>query len=191
MTPFSKKMAGLLLLSIFTPLALAQIRSWDLKGTTLDQKPDLAGTIVEDTIRTWSWIHSPERYTVNGTIQDRVVRRKSSGNLDFYTRIMMDPQSSSNIFALRKEGFKLPGTYEDANYRIDGLGERAPVSITHDVTTGLYEFSWHGIGIMRKESSKFVYIGTTAKTYDKSGTTSLFAYDSPAIRILNTYRPVS
>ena len=191
MKPFSKKMAGLLVLSIFNPHALAQIRSWDLKGTTLDQRPDLAGTVVEDTIRTWSWIHSPERYTVNGTIQDRVIRRKSSGTLDFYTRIILDPQSSSSIFTLRKEGFKLPLPYEDANYRIDGLGDIAPVSVTHDVTTGLYEFSWHGTNVMRKESSKFVYIGTSAKTHDKAGTTSLFAYNSPAIPIPNTYRPVS
>jgi len=194
MKAFSKKMTGLLLLlvSILSPTpALAQIKTWNLGGTTVERRPELAGTVVEDTIRTWSWYEPRERITVNGTLQDRVVRRQKSGTLDFYSRIMLEPQSAKTIWLLRREGFRSPLAKQDVDYRIDGLGDTSPISVARDETAGVYEFSWAGRNIVGGKSSNFVFIGTTATIYDRTGTTNLFAFSGSPIPIPNTYRPVS
>jgi hypothetical protein len=48
MKPYSRKLAELLLLAIFNQPAEAQFSSWNLTGTTVALRPELAGVVLED-----------------------------------------------------------------------------------------------------------------------------------------------
>jgi hypothetical protein len=55
-----------------------------LGGTTSAARPELAGTVLEDDVQTFSFLG------ITGTVQNRVVREDVSGTLDFYWRIKVD-----------------------------------------------------------------------------------------------------
>lgn len=70
-------------------------------GVALVGDPSLAGSVVADTLRSFSFVvtthfaSSPDVSTsiLTGTVRDWVVRRDDTGTLDFYTQVMLPPPS--------------------------------------------------------------------------------------------------
>jgi len=92
----------------------------DLPGTTSAARPELAGTVVADTLTTFSF------QGISGTVQNRVVREDSAGTLDFYWKVNVDSDSSGlGVSAFRLIDFGL-SNITDADWRLDGLGGTAP-----------------------------------------------------------------
>src|SRR4028118_626093 len=65
---------------------LASGASQNLSGTTVAARPELAGTVLIDRVRPFSMLNSSGA-KISGTFQDRVVRRTSTGTLEFSFRI--------------------------------------------------------------------------------------------------------
>ena len=90
-----------------------------LTGTTSAARPELAGTVLEDDVQSFSY------GSVSGTVQSRVVRETVSGTLDFYWRVQVDAESLGTVpeFMVRDFGYS---HLNDADFRIDGLGASFP-----------------------------------------------------------------
>ena len=76
---------------------------------------ELAGTVLTDLDRAFSFDG------ISGVVQNRVVRETATGTLDFYWRVIIDPQSNGGVTAFRLANFGYD-SLTDADYRIDGLG---------------------------------------------------------------------
>jgi hypothetical protein len=93
-----------------------------LSGTTSAARPELAGTVLVDTIQAFSFTG----LNISGTVQNRVVREDGTGTLDFYWRVQVDAASTAggvSAFRLGDFGYAY---LTDADWRIDGLGTVAP-----------------------------------------------------------------
>lgn len=95
-----------------------------LPGTTVALEPQLAGLVLEDVVQAFSFTVTGG--TISGTVQSRVVRSDLDGTLDFYWRVISDAGSADFITALRLGNF-FTSSY-NANWRIDGLGDTAPLT---------------------------------------------------------------
>lgn len=92
----------------------------DLPGTTAASRPELAGTVVADTLTNFSF------QGIAGTVQSRVVREDGAGTLDFYWKVNVDSDTSGlGVGAFRLIDFGL-ANITDADWRLDGLGGTAP-----------------------------------------------------------------
>ena len=98
-----------------------------LGGTTFASRPELGGLVLEDVIKPFSFA----TLGLSGTVQNRVVREFSTGTLDFYWRIKVNPESPVaapiGISAFRLDDFGY-SDIKDADWRIDGLGSAAPTT---------------------------------------------------------------
>lgn len=141
-----------------------------LPGTTVALEPQLAGLVLEDVSQAFSFAVAGG--TISGTVQSRVVRSTVDGTLDFYWRIVSDPASADYITSLRLGNF-FASSY-NANWRIDGLGDTAPVSAHLFAGTGgnvNYIFSGgraQAPGIASGAESFFMLMDTSATMYDMS-----------------------
>jgi hypothetical protein len=141
-----------------------------LPGTTVALEPQLAGIVLEDVDQAFSF--SVTGGTISGTVQSRVVRSTVDGTLDFYWRIMSDAASADYITALRLGNF-FASTY-NANWRIDGLGDTAPLTakLFNDGLGNVnYVFSGgraQAPGIAAGTESFFLMLDTSATMYDMS-----------------------
>lgn len=92
-----------------------------LGGTTVAVRPELAGLVVADTVQPFDF----GALGITGTVQSRVVKEDVAGTLDFYWRIIVDPNSRDGVSAFRLDDFGY-ANLTDADWRIDGLGSAAP-----------------------------------------------------------------
>jgi hypothetical protein len=128
-----------------------------LPGTTVAADPSLAGTIVQDVLSPFT-MTTPTGVTT-GEIQSRVVLAVD-GTYDFYWRVFNDSTSAGDIGFFRTGDIESP-TY-DANYRIDGLGDLAPVSafLFSSPNPGFINFAFYdtsdasAIGLWRRASRR-------------------------------------
>ena len=133
-----------------------------LPGTTNAARPELGGLVLAD-------VDTP--FTVggvSGVVQNRVVRETSTGTLDFYWRVVVDPTSTgTGVSALRLEDFGY-ADLTDADWRIDGLGT------VHAGTARLFNPAVHPTGDLNflfdgtvdgGESSSFLMLHTNATSY--------------------------
>lgn len=158
-----------------------------LPGTTEVNRPELAGTVLVDQDTSFTL------GDISGTVQNRVVRETASGTLDFYWRVILDPDSTAGgITALRIGDFGY-ANLTDADYRIDGLGSDIAT------TARLFNPAIHPEGDINfllasplgaDQSSNFFFLHTDATAYaetadydvtDGSNFTSLFQTFAPAV----------
>lgn len=113
-----------LALSLHTAQAVTLINDTAvaLPGTTVAAEPQLAGVVLEDKLSSFSIAG----LGITGQIQSRVVRSSVDGTLDFYWRVFNDATSQGSIGNFRVGEFYAPEY--NANWRIDGLGDVAPMS---------------------------------------------------------------
>jgi hypothetical protein len=135
-----------------------------LAGTTSAVRPDLAGVVVADVVRPFS-VNTGGGY-FRGSVQDRVVRNYRTGTLDFYYRVYLDPSSTGSLTRVTRDGF-FPGTIlTDCDWRIDGLGQRAPHQVwRNDDGQWVYFDHSYGATIHPGEQSRFVFVKTNAKDF--------------------------
>lgn len=146
-----------------------------LPGTTLAAQPFLQGHVLEDELISFSLpVSQTSADLITGTVQQRVVREDVSGTLDFYWRITQLNTGSLGYFRV---GNFVTDTF-DADYRIDGLGDVGPASLTH-FTNGLggatddfganFNFaSGTADTLSAGQSSKFMLLHTDATHYAKT-----------------------
>ena len=98
-----------------------------LSGTTAAANPFLAGTVLIDESYNFSLpVSQTDPSLITGSVQQRIVRETASGTLDFYWRITNLQGGSLGYFRV---GNFVDSVY-DADYRLDGLGDVGPTSIT-------------------------------------------------------------
>ncbi len=164
---------------------------YNLSGTTVADRPELEGLVLEDLITTFSFTGSSGQ-SVEGSIQNRVVR-SVDGTLDFYWRIFTDSANTADVTAFRVidfDGFSL-----DADWRIDGLGSAAPDTARYfGDTSGAVNFLFDDTplvpGLNGQDSSNFFFLDTNATNYDMSGQFDLLCADTGCTSSLySTFAP--
>ena len=149
--------------------------STPLPGTTVAAEPQLAGGIIEDKLLGFSM--TTGKGLVTGQVQSRVVRSSVDGTLDFYWRVLNDANSLDDVAFFRIGLFNAPEY--NANFRIDGLGDRAPVSafrFTGSLQSFVnFDFTTVGptgapSGLHPGESSNFMLMDTSATSYAEAAT---------------------
>lgn len=150
-----------------------------LPGTTVAAEPQLAGTVLVDELIPFSFSAGAGLGNITGEVQQRIVRSSVDGTLDFYWRVMNDPNSAAAIGSFRLGDFVSPEY--NANWRIDGLGVKAPDHATR--FSGSFDsyvnFSFNvfsanpGDGLLPGQSSNFFFFDTTATNYAKTATFDL------------------
>lgn len=156
----SSASAEVLLPGVMTPLP----------GTTVALEPQLAGVVLEDFTQAFSFAVTGG--TISGSVQSRVVRSTLDGTLDFYWRVFSDADSADYITSLRLGNF-FASSY-NANWRIDGLGDTAPVSaFLFDDGGGNVNYIFSGgraqaPGLAEGGESYFMFLDTAATMYDMS-----------------------
>lgn len=158
-----------------------------LPGTTSALRPELAGTVLEDDVQSFSY------GSVSGTVQSRVVREDVAGTLDFYWRIEVDAQSLGTVpeFMVRDFGYS---HLTDADFRIDGLGASFPYAALvfnpAAAPTGVIDFIM-GPPVQAGSGSLFVFLRTSATDYAKTAVYVVgnpFTADQAAFNL--TFAPV-
>jgi hypothetical protein len=144
-----------------------------LSGTTSAAEPQLAGTIVEDRLDSFSFAGA--HGTVSGSIQSRVIRA-IDGTLDFYWRVFSDANSSDDLGSFRL-GEEHTTDYR-VNWRTDGAGDVGASSATR-FTGGFssyfnFNFSHMNpagaiVGLGANQSSFFMFLDTDATSYARTG----------------------
>ena len=173
----SHKVLGVVLLATATTVMADTLPPgiWTaLPGTTVAAQPFLAGVVLEDVVQPFSF--AAYGGTVSGSVQSRVVKEDGTGTLDFYWRVINDPNSSGRIGELRIGNFVAPEY--DGNYRIDGLGNVGPSQAFHFDTPKLsyVNFSFANPSnpddrtaqLLAGGESKFILLHTSATTYNKT-----------------------
>jgi hypothetical protein len=139
-----------------------------LPGTTVALEPQLAGVVLEDVVQAFSF--TANAGTISGTVQSRVVRSDLDGTLDFYWRVISDRSSSGAMQSFRVGNFFTPSY--NANWRIDGLGDTAPLNaylFPGDDGNVNFEFgSQQGEGLAPALESYFMFLDTDATSYSMS-----------------------
>lgn len=133
-----------------------------LTGTTAADRPELAGTIIEDVLTTYSFDG------FEGTVQNRVVR-SVDGTLDFYWRII--PSAGTGDITMFRIG-EFDGFALDGDYRTDGLGTEGPYN-AHSFGNGYVNFDFTGLA--SNEESLFFFLDTEAHQYAYTGIYDLVA----------------
>jgi len=152
-----------------------------LPGTSLAADPSLAGSVLADVTTAWSSPVDPMYGFpgAQGQLQSRVVREAGSGTLDFYWRISVDGVSYPNDvpLALTISGLSLSsfggGAGFDADWRSDGTGDVAPADAIATSNAVTWDFPAGGFG--PATSSLFVFLRSTATTFDSAATASFGA----------------
>jgi hypothetical protein len=95
--------------------------SVSLRGTTAAARPELAGVVEQDRLRSFG----AGGGTINGVLQERIVRSSVDGTLAFYYRIK---ELTGGSIRRHIAFFEWPATLRavDMDYRVDGLGEVGP-----------------------------------------------------------------
>ena len=153
-----------------------------LSGTSVALDPALSGTVLQDVLEPFT-IDLGAGSTVNGYIQDRVVRESGSGTLDFYYRLFngIDPcgctlPSGGSIGVAGRSGYS--GFTTDVNYRTDGLGTVAPSGASRTADGNQVLFGFLGNPIAPGQESRFFFIKTNATAYNDLGTGTLIGFNA-------------
>jgi hypothetical protein len=138
-----------------------------LEGTTVADKPWLAGTVVEDEIIPFSFVGDDSGGLITGEVQQRVVLAIDN-TYDFYWRVQLDDELPDALGSFRLGSFIAPEY--DADYRTDGTGTVGPKDayLFGSPYVGYVNFDFGPDGLQEGRSSYFMFLDTTATSYDKS-----------------------
>jgi len=140
---------------VFTPLS----------GTTAAANPNLAGPIVYDDMVAFSFIGDDTGGIISGQVQVRLVHAVDN-TYDFYWRVINDANSAGAIGSFRIGEF-MTSVY-DADYRIDGVGDKAPqyaYLFPDPPYAGYVNFEFGTDGLAAGMSSNFMFLDTLETTY--------------------------
>jgi hypothetical protein len=162
-----------------------------LRGTSVAERPELAGVVVADVVNPWGFPFPGPRL---GTLEARVVR-EVSGTLDFYYRITSDATTLGAVALLEILGFD--NLAVDVDFRTDSLGSKALESarsdtIPPDGTPAIAFQDPSGItGIGPGEESLFMFIRTGARAFGPSeALIEVVDIDSSLTDLVPSFAPV-
>lgn len=146
-----------------------------LPGTTLAARPELAGTMIEDSLTAWESAIDPLYGFpgAEGMLQSRVVRETLTGTLDFYWRLTVSQTSypASTPDQLDLSGLVLAnfltGASFDADYRLDGVGFSAPTG-AYAADADSFSFVMNHTSLGPNTTTYFLMLHSNATTYDQS-----------------------
>lgn len=149
----------------------------DLPGTSVGQRPSLAGEVLEDELVSFSY--GVDGRPVSGQIQSRVVRSSVDGTLDFYWRISVDEGSLAAVNNFEVRDIEAPSY--DVDWRSDGLGDVAPTeafAVFSPDTYSVFYFDFPNwvAGIEAGQSSRFLFLDTQATSYTRGASMSVGTY---------------
>jgi len=151
---------------LIQPIGSANFANTVLPGTSLAQRPELAGTVIDSLSTSFDF------QGITGTVQSRVVREDATGTLDFLWRIGVDSVASgtTGVVALRLVNFGYD-FLTDADWRSDDPGTVAP-SLARlfnpaAYPTGSLNFVLDG-SVDAGEQSYFFFLRTDATSYSTS-----------------------
>lgn len=169
------------------PVSPANFADTALPGTTLAARPELAGTVLEDVITSFSF------EGIQGTVQNRVVRETATGTLDFSWKVNVDRvEPSVGVVAFRLIDFGY-NNLTDADWRIDGLGSVAPGTARlfneANQPTGSINFLFDS-AVNAGSQSNFFFLHTTATSYSQSAHFDLLGGPGQALSpVYSTFAP--
>lgn len=167
-----------------------------LPGTTSAAEPQLAGIIIVDELIAFSFSAGVGAGDITGMVQQRIVRSDVDGTLDFYWRVFNDANSAAAIGSFRIGNFVSPEY--DVNWRIDGLGDKAPDSATRfsGAMDSFVNFDFDvystdpNDGLLPGQSSYFMFLDTTATLYTKTAVYDLTnMFQNPISEQFAAYSP--
>lgn len=172
-------------------VSLTVAGDYAINGTTVADRPELAGVVLEDMISSYSFTGTAGQL-LEGNIQNRVVRSED-GTVDFYWRIM-PAGGNAAIEAFRVTGFD--GFALDADWRIDGLGSASPeIARYFGPGSGSVNFLFENdpVGVDwagGMNDSVFFFLDTDAVNYSLTGQFDLLCADSGCVsQIYETFAP--
>jgi hypothetical protein len=143
----------------------------NLTGVTSAARPELAGVVLQDTIRPFSVDLGGGNFTT-GMILDRVVRETGSGTLDFYYRVFNDVSSSGSLDFVTRNSFTGFGT--DVEFRTDGLGTIGPDQASRNAAGDEVLFDFFSTNLLFPGAQSYsFFVKTDATDFDENGTGSL------------------
>jgi hypothetical protein len=158
-----------------------------LPGTTVAARPELAGTVVADTLTNFSF------EGITGTVQNRVVRETGSGTLDFYWKVnVLSDATGLGVGTFRLSDFGV-GNITDADWRRDGLGSTVPsvarVFSAVSQPQGSINFL---MDAPVSSSSRFFFLRTDATEFTETGRFDLLTGGPASLSsIYATYAPAA
>jgi hypothetical protein len=162
-----------------------------LPGTTVASRPELAGVVLADVLTPFSF----GSLGITGTVQNRVVRETSTGTLDFYWRVLVDPSSTGGgVSAFRLVDFGYT-SITDADWRIDGLGTDAPTKARlfnpANEPTGAVNFLFDS-SVDADNGSNFFFLHTNAVNYSQTASYDLLGGPSQTLSgLFDTFAPAA
>jgi hypothetical protein len=167
-----------------TPLREGQ--SVSLRGTTVAERPELAGGVIQDKLIDFEIHNAAGDLIFKGRLQDRVVRSRVSGALSFSLFIRdTQPDLPGVITTVTRDNFANVST--DVEYRVDGMGHIGPKQSERDADGGEITFRFEEGRLHAGNDSRFFFILTDATKYaPELGTTILWTADGSSVRLVTS-----
>lgn len=146
-----------------------------LSGTTAALSPDLAGVVIRDELIPFQVLDTLGNVVIEGNVQDRVVQSNNSGELIFAPRLrdLSAPGGVAWITGFSMSGYN--GYSTDIDYRLDGLGDVGPNSVSRDAGGDNLYFRYDPNLVVAPDESLFMSVDTDAFDYDLSGLFTIYA----------------
>ena len=155
-----------------------------VSGTTSAARPELAGAILQDSVLSTPNVGVPNLpfSFARFEVQNRVVESALDGTMVFMPRILFGSNlTAGNLLVDRVEMFGFGNFAIDANYRIDGVGDRGPTFASRTIDGETLDFTF-GIPLIINnlaggiiEESQFFALKTDAPAFENTGRISIFA----------------
>ena len=151
--------------------------------TTAATEPDLAGTVIRDTLVSFTIKTAGGKVLCTGRLQDRVVRSTKTGRFHFYYRIRntKGPGAINRIDTTSFAGHPL-----EVGYRTDGLGTVPPRVAMRSGAPGevvTFELPDPPISCARHQESRFILIKTDADAFHTGGKTRIVATSGAQVTV--------
>ena len=137
-----------------------------LPGSSVAVEPQLAGSIVEDVVRTVEGTFTSSGDPFKVEIEDRVVH-SIDGTYDFYYRITLITKPDVYPLVVSRDGFA--GFATNVGWRTDGLGVVEPSDASRTADGDVVGFSWGFGEIPEGSATRFFYVDTDATAYAEIG----------------------
>ncbi|MEZ6119800.1 MAG: hypothetical protein R3C28_24980 [Pirellulaceae bacterium] len=157
-----------------------------LSGTTSAASPYLAGTVVNDQLIPFSIQDSLGNTLVEGKLQERVTRSTATGQLVYAPRIrnLSAPNGEAWVMGLSYTGFD--GTMTNVDYRIDGLGQVGPNSVSRSADGDRLHFRHDPNLIVPPDEQKFLSIYTDSEYFAPAGEITIYAQNDFGANVFST-----
>lgn len=160
-----------------------------LSGTTVAASPDLAGTVIRDTLIPFQIFNTAGGLIMSGNVQDRVVRSANTGELIFAPRLRDFDMTLPDawVSSMRVTGYD--GFSTDIDFRTDGLGNVGPNDVSRSAGTGdalSFRYDPNIIWPNNGDEAYFISTFSNAVDFDLTGSITISAQNDPGASVFST-----